>query len=383
MKNISFIIFFSLIAQMGISQGIEFIHEDLAKAKEQAIKTEKIIFVDAYTTWCGPCKKLSRDIFPQKAAGDFFNANFINLKLDMEKGDGLAFGMKYNVKSYPTLLFITPEGELVMKSIGGRDVNKLLETGQKALESFDFSAAYAEDYEKGDRSFDLVYNYIKALNKSGKPSLKIANDYFRNHPDISEKQNIKLLSVAAVEADSKLFDAYIDNKASIVQLVTKEVADAQIIKACGNTAKKAVEYESVDLLWEALNKARMHAPDLSDDVSGKWIDSFFSYTKNATEFSSFLTALPKSTHPKTRSEMGVIALNSFGDSNSILEQGIKQTKLALKSDKKNYNYTLLLTKLYVAMGDNNNAKKYGNKAIELAENRDSAAKEVSRILESI
>ena len=47
-----------------------------------------MIFLDAYASWCGPCKMLQKNVFTKKAVGDFYNSKFINVKMDMEKGEG-------------------------------------------------------------------------------------------------------------------------------------------------------------------------------------------------------------------------------------------------------------------------------------------------------
>ena len=62
---------------------------------QQAKQENKLIFVDCYTSWCGPCKQLATEIFPQKIVGDFMNSKFVNVKYDMEKEEGLTFNQKY------------------------------------------------------------------------------------------------------------------------------------------------------------------------------------------------------------------------------------------------------------------------------------------------
>jgi len=71
------------------AQGIVF-HDNTpwADIVKMAEEQDKLIFIDCYTTWCGPCKVLAREVFPQQKVGDFFNPNFICVKYDMEKGDG-------------------------------------------------------------------------------------------------------------------------------------------------------------------------------------------------------------------------------------------------------------------------------------------------------
>jgi len=98
-----------------------------------AKKNGKYIFVDAYTAWCSPCRQLKDVTFKDKEAAAFYNRNFINYTVDMEKGEGVELADKWDVTSYPTLLFFTPEGEMVMKQIGYVNGQQLIEFGKKAL----------------------------------------------------------------------------------------------------------------------------------------------------------------------------------------------------------------------------------------------------------
>ena len=94
--------FFLLLANFGVmaagsaqvEEGIKFFEGTWEEALTLAKKEHKIIFVDAYTTWCGPCKQMAKDVFTQKEVGDFYNKSFINVKLDMEKGEGIGFSQK-------------------------------------------------------------------------------------------------------------------------------------------------------------------------------------------------------------------------------------------------------------------------------------------------
>ncbi|HAV30035.1 MAG TPA: hypothetical protein DCW93_08905 [Saprospirales bacterium] len=234
------------------AQGIVFEHtpwkDVMSKAKEEG----KAMFVDSYATWCGPCKRMSKNVFTKSEVGDFFNENFINLKLDMEKEDGVSFGHKYPVSAYPTLYFLAGDGEIIHKEKGGKSVEKLLKLGELVLRKYDTSGQYVEAYEAGERNYNLVYNYVKALNKSGKPSLKISNEYIRSKPDITEDQRLLFLLEAAIESDSKLFAEVIENKKKIKELVDRETFVKKITNATNATVVKAVEYEVPSLLDEAI-----------------------------------------------------------------------------------------------------------------------------------
>lgn len=114
-------------------QGIQFIEDNWNKALEEAKKENKLIFLDAYASWCGPCKLLKRKTFPDKTAGDFFNKNFINVAVDMEKGDGPALGAKYRVTAYPTLIITDTNGNIVTYTQGYISPKQLIEFGKHGL----------------------------------------------------------------------------------------------------------------------------------------------------------------------------------------------------------------------------------------------------------
>ncbi|MFR6381410.1 MAG: thioredoxin family protein [Odoribacter splanchnicus] len=71
------------------AQGVNFRPLSYTEAIELAAKENKMVFIDFYTTWCGPCKRMSKEVFPQQEVGEYFNRTFISLKLDAEKENGL------------------------------------------------------------------------------------------------------------------------------------------------------------------------------------------------------------------------------------------------------------------------------------------------------
>ncbi|MEZ4722835.1 MAG: thioredoxin domain-containing protein [Flavobacteriales bacterium] len=103
--------------------------ELLTKAKEE----NKVVFIDAYAVWCGPCKMLSRNVFTDEQVGAYFNENFINAKIDMEKGEGPMLARKFGVTAYPTLIFAKPDGSIVHKAIGYHNPQQLIAVGQQVI----------------------------------------------------------------------------------------------------------------------------------------------------------------------------------------------------------------------------------------------------------
>jgi len=116
-------------------QGIQFTEARWAAILKKAKEEKKIIFFDAYTTWCGPCKLLEKNVFTRADVGEVFNKNFINVRFDMESGEGLSLAKKYPLEGYPTLLFIDSRGKIVKKLVGYRNAEDLIDIAKKIPKS--------------------------------------------------------------------------------------------------------------------------------------------------------------------------------------------------------------------------------------------------------
>ena len=100
-------------------EGIQFQTLSLEDAKKQSLKSGKLIFIDAYASWCGPCKRMAATSFKNLEVGKVYNEQFINLKIDCEKdADGPELARMYKVKAYPTLLVIDGNGKLIKEVVG-------------------------------------------------------------------------------------------------------------------------------------------------------------------------------------------------------------------------------------------------------------------------
>jgi len=115
-----------LVSEGGITFFTGTWKEALAKAKAE----NKTIFLDAYASWCGPCKMMKRFTFSDSKVGEYYNANFINVMIDMEKGEGIELSTKFNVMAYPTLLFINGDGNVVHEEQGYHTPEQFIALGK-------------------------------------------------------------------------------------------------------------------------------------------------------------------------------------------------------------------------------------------------------------
>lgn len=114
-------------SQLPKSNGITFSNTSWTAALKKAKAEHKLVFVDAYADWCGPCKQLKVSTFVSPQVGLYFNTHFVNLAMNAEKGAGVTFATTWELDSFPTLYFFTDAGKLIAKKEGFLSANELLE----------------------------------------------------------------------------------------------------------------------------------------------------------------------------------------------------------------------------------------------------------------
>jgi thiol-disulfide isomerase/thioredoxin len=230
-----FLLFILTLVVMALplrAEGIAFFHgtwqETLAKAKSE----NKLVFVDFYTQWCGPCLNMAQTVFVLPEVGAFYNANFVSAKIDTENGEGIELAKKYGVRSFPTYVFIDPAtGEAVHRSSSRQTEEQFIATGKAALTPTQRSFYLIEEYNKGNREPQLL------------------NDYIRYNHSIYQRKAVEeafdaLIAGGAKLTDQNIWDLFVDviggmdNK--YVQQVSKEYS-----LFCQTFGKKAVDAKLV------------------------------------------------------------------------------------------------------------------------------------------
>ena len=173
--------FFTTLSAQESGKGISF-HDNASweEILHLAQKENKLIFMDCYTSWCGPCKALAKNVFTQEKVGEFFNPRFINVKYDMEKGDGKMLNDKYkkHIVGYPTLLLLNAKGEVLQQLAGFKEADELIEGIKKASEGKDLFSLAAE-YQRGNREIGFMKDFMQSLDNAFlKDSVaRVANQY--------------------------------------------------------------------------------------------------------------------------------------------------------------------------------------------------------------
>lgn len=143
MKKSILSVFLFLIASVTFSQGIRFFEGNYEAALTQAAKENKILFIDFYADWCGPCKAMEKEVFTDSLIGDYFSQKIVALQINTEKKENKDVVKKYKVSSMPTLAFLRPNGKIISITSGARNVEELLKMAQIATgDALSFEALY-------------------------------------------------------------------------------------------------------------------------------------------------------------------------------------------------------------------------------------------------
>lgn len=159
------------------------------EAIETAKREGKLVFVDFYTDWCGPCKVMARDVFPQKQVGDFFNAKFVCLKLNAEK-EGRELAKRFCVSAYPTFIVVDTDEKVRVELKGSMNADKFIARMEDALTPGCAPDQLAARYAAGERTPDLVNRYALYLMEQKKEpeGFKVVNDYYAS---LTETQRLE------------------------------------------------------------------------------------------------------------------------------------------------------------------------------------------------
>ena len=156
--SLLFVLFIANISAQ--EKGISFFHGSWEEAINKAKIENKLIFIDFYTKWCGPCKTMADEVFVTKQIGDFYNKNFINIKIDAETAVGSPIAKNYKVAVYPTFVYVDPQSlEMVHYSTGRQEEDIFLLTGQSALKMEKRSTYLEKLANEGSKDLSFLYEY--------------------------------------------------------------------------------------------------------------------------------------------------------------------------------------------------------------------------------
>ena len=248
---LTFFISFFLIAQFcANAQGIQWQTGSFESILNKAKAQKKLIYVDIYTTWCSPCKQMDAEVFTNANVGKIFNDNFINYKIDGEKGEGKDLVDYFELESYPTSMFIDGDWNVIQKLEGFRPVERLLESAEKMKERGKISGSdddLEQAYLKGRRDASFLLEYIKVRQLQKMDNSMILDEYVgKITPEqLKSESTLKLITENAFQLRGRAFDYLMSRR-------TEPLIERKIKGIISQNLTKAGNQKNEKLLTEVL-----------------------------------------------------------------------------------------------------------------------------------
>lgn len=212
------------------NRAIEFETGSWAEVIQKAKKENKPIFVDAFAVWCGPCKWMAKTVFTNDTVADFYNTNFVNVKMDMEKGEGIELAKQWKIQAYPTLLYFSPEGDMIHRICGAYPANEFVLGGENALNPEKQFAQFVKKYENGNRDPEFLAQYVQLLAESCMGAKEEMEVYFATQKDeeLTNERNWNLTLMLVDDMNSRVFKHLENNKKIFEEKYGKEGVDEKV-----------------------------------------------------------------------------------------------------------------------------------------------------------
>jgi thiol-disulfide isomerase/thioredoxin len=229
------------------NQSIQFENGTWQQIKDKATAEKKLIFIDCYTTWCGPCKWMETTTFTNDTVADYFNQHFVCTKFDMEKGEGLTLRTQYNIHRYPNLLFIDAQGKLMHRAASAYDVTSLMALAKDAETPDKTYSSMLSKYSSGNRNVDFIMNYLRVTRSAGLNTDDIVTDYFatQKENDLSNRNNWKVIENYVTNTNAPAFKYLVTHKALYAQKYTSDSVERKI-EDVFYEARWSVVYDTTD-----------------------------------------------------------------------------------------------------------------------------------------
>jgi thiol-disulfide isomerase/thioredoxin len=262
-KILYLLIILSFSSYASDNKGIEFKEGSWLEILNEAKKQNKLIFIDIYTTWCGPCKIMSAKVFTLNIISEKFNESFVNFKIDAEKGEGIELAKKYAITAYPTYLFVNGNGDLVYRAIGAMPAEKFIVEADKALlagKTFKSSDELHKEFKAGKRDPDFLYEYMKRISLNGGENVALLDEYLKAIP-ASQYKTEKVLALIAENIGTIESKAFIILRDALDRYLNMTVSQQKYVlyglsKAKRNTFKKAIDSQDKALFERLIDAIR-------------------------------------------------------------------------------------------------------------------------------
>ncbi len=319
--------------------GITFENSSFAEALAKAKAEGSYLFLDAYTSWCGPCKQMAKDVFPRPEVGRAFTQNrLLAIKMDMEKGEGPAVAKRYEISAYPTMLILDGEGNVVKRIVGARPTARFIQdVSHLPRPEYGYDKVKAA-YNNGDRTPNIVYYYARLAADAGdlkqEAAAELLDEMYRSLSDEAFCSPSASEFVAAVRSTrhpvfERLVQLYPTRDAA--QRATFSGLMANAVLNDLNAQQQPLSAEECSTWHTRLTTATAQTPDAPIAIVARFLSHVRS-KDHKTILGFYTQSLPKCTDSALRLRIDRMLLSLLADApRDLLNQAVDYMKSAQQS----------------------------------------------------
>lgn len=326
-KLLGILLFIPFLMKAQSTEGVHFEHkvtnwnDVIALAK----KENKLVFVDCYTTWCGPCKYVSSKVFPLKNVGDFYNKNFVcvGLQIDQTKKDNedvvatravaKQIEKEYKIEAYPTFLIFDNSGKLVHKFVGAGDDKMMIESAQAALTPAGQYYTLLAEFNAGKRDGAFITNLCKAAKAAGEKTDDFIKAFVTSQENLYTKENGEILLANIGSAEGAAFNQLYKNRIIWRNLLDQEKFDEKMkLGVAADMMEYVAKQRSMNINWSDVESSFKETyPDYYAEQLAKVKVLFAMQIQDWNEFEGSLKALLNSYPNSLENVQNVELLNGL------------------------------------------------------------------------
>ncbi|NVK65870.1 MAG: hypothetical protein HWE22_14850 [Flavobacteriales bacterium] len=149
------------------------------------------------------------------------NENFVSLKLDGEKGDGLQLMNEFSLDSYPTMLFLNSEMDLLKKIVGVVGAEQIEEAGNAVMHPEETVIYQLEQkYKAGNRDRDVLAAYAVELLNADREMEAIVDEFLEKYPepDLEDENEFLVFCLGVVDRDHASMNGFLGNLEGLAEI---------------------------------------------------------------------------------------------------------------------------------------------------------------------
>lgn len=385
-KIIFFFAFVVAVSAVAQNRQIEFEHGPWAEIIAKAKKESKLIMLDAYAVWCGPCKWMAKNVFTKDEVADFYNATFVNAKIDMEKGEGIELAKKYGVQAYPTFLFINGDGEIVHRICGSNEAPQFIQWGKDAYTPEKQLATAKKKFMANKKDGTFAISYFAMLEAACANVGPEAIAYLAEQPEseLTSRANWTVINQYLNDYKSKEFNYLLNNREQYSKLYSKDSVENKVVSVYAMALNMAIRKQDETMRKQLIEDVKKSGLQKAGRII---LESDMNYSQQQKEWANYAKTADAYVEQFAMNDAQTLNSTSWTfyeqvTDKKMLEKASNWSKRSVEIEN-NYAYNDTYASLLFKLGKKRDAEKVAKTAIEIGEKNGEDVSETKKLLEKI